>query len=93
MTRSFGERVDAKKPKQETRVGRLNSLGGVACELARVYRAARHKKLDTVEAYRLSCVLTALSKCLEASEIENRLSRIEEVLLARERPFRPSVVS
>jgi hypothetical protein len=93
MTRTFGERVAAKKPRQEPRVGRLNSLGGVACELARVYRAARHKKLETVEAYRLSCVLTALCKCLEASEIENRLARIEEVLLARERLFHPRIVS
>jgi hypothetical protein len=92
MTRTFGERVAAKKPKQELRVGRINTLGGVASELGRVYRAVRHKKLDSVEGYRLSSILTALAKCLEASEVERRLAAIEDAVLGRQR-FQPKVIT
>jgi hypothetical protein len=64
----------------------------VASELAHIYRAARQRQLDTVEAYRLSCILTALAKTLEASEIERRLAAIEDAMLGRE-TFRPKVIS
>jgi hypothetical protein len=91
MTRKFSEFVDAKKPRQGPRVNRIDSLGGVASELARIYRAARHQKLCSVEAYRLSCILTALAKCLEASEVERRLAAIEDAVLGRQR-FQPKVI-
>jgi hypothetical protein len=92
MTRKFSEFVDAKKPKQGPRCGRIDNLGGVASEIGRIYRAARHKKLESVEAYRLSCILTALAKCLEASEVERRLAAIEDAVIGRER-FQPKVLT
>jgi hypothetical protein len=92
MTRKFSEFVDAKKPKQGPRCGRIDNLGGVASEIARIYRAARHKRLDSVEAYRLSSILALLAKCLEASEVERRLAAIEDAVLGRQR-FQPKVIT
>jgi hypothetical protein len=92
MKRTFGERVDAKKEKRAVPIGKINTLGGVASELARLYRATRHQKLCSVEAYRLSCILTALAKCLEASEVEARLATIEDAVLGRQR-FQPKVIT
>jgi hypothetical protein len=85
MTRTFGQRVEAKKQRTDIRVGRINTLGGVASELARVYRGVRHKKIESTERYRLSCILTALAKCLEASEVEHRLDALEDAVTGRER--------
>jgi hypothetical protein len=68
----------------------------VAAELGRVYRDARHKKIDAAFASRLSGILLAMRQCLETAEFERRIAEIEvavgktdaEALSA----FRPKVV-
>lgn len=55
----------------------LNSLDDVRREMARVYREARARKLDTAEASKLSFMLQGLAKLLEATVIERRLSELE----------------
>jgi hypothetical protein len=74
-------------------IGRLDSLGRIAIEIGRLYRHARRKELDTIEAYRLVSVLGVMAKCLEQSQLEQRLNDIEAALIAREQPFRPKIVS
>jgi hypothetical protein len=79
--------------KRKFRIGRLNNLDGVTRELARVYRHARRSEIDSSTAYRLSAVLGTMAKTMETSALEKRLNDIEQALLARDRPFRPKVVS
>ena len=70
-------------------IGRLDSVGRVAVEVARVYRGARRKEIDSVTAYRLATILGILAKALEQSGIEQRLDDLEKVLIARDRPQLP----
>jgi hypothetical protein len=80
--------------KRRVRVGRLTSVGRIAEEIGRVYGQARQESLDSVTAYRLATILSLMAKALEASEIEQRLTELEETLAGRERaPFKPKVVS
>ena len=73
-------------------IGRLNSVAKIAIEVGRIYRHARRKQIDSIEAYRLASVLAVMAKCLEQSQIEQRLDDLEKVLVARDRPqlSRPS---
>ena len=79
--------------KRKFKIGRLTNLDDVTRELARVYRHARRDEIDSSKAYRLSTILGTMAKTMETSELEKRLDEIEHALLARDRPFRPKVVS
>jgi hypothetical protein len=67
-------------------IGKLTSVGMIAIEVGRIYRHARRKQIDTITAYRLASVLAVMAKCLEQSQIEQRLDDLEKVLVARDRP-------
>jgi hypothetical protein len=68
----------------------------VAAELGRVYRDARHKKIDAAFASRLSGILLAMRQCLETPEFERRIAEIEVAVgktdAAALSAFRPKVV-
>ena len=63
--------------KAKTRIGPLNTVGGVVTELGRVYRLARRSELDMADAKALTYVLREIRCALEASDIERRLEALE----------------
>ena len=75
--------------KRGPRIGRLTSVGMVGIEIGRLYRLARRKEIETIEAYRLAQVLKA---CLETTEIEQRLADIERAIISRE-TYKPRLAS
>jgi hypothetical protein len=75
------------------KIGRLTNQDQIVKELGRVYRHARRGEIDSSKAYRLSTILGTMAKTMETSELEKRLDGIEQALLARDRPFRPKVIS
>jgi len=72
------------RPESTARVGRLHSVGAVAHELGRLYRAARRGDVPAVDAARLASILTQLRQALEPAQIEDRLSALEDALEARQ---------
>ena len=69
--------------KRRVKIGRLTSVGRVAIELGRLYRQARHGEVETIEAYRLATILSAMAKCLETSAFEERLAAMEAAVAQR----------
>ena len=63
--------------KAKTRIGPLNTVGGVVSELGRIYREARRGELDMGEAKGLTYILRELRCALEAGDIERRLDALE----------------
>ena len=57
----------------------LASLKDVRREMADVYRRARRGAIDTSEAGRLAYILTGIGKLIEAEDIENRITRLEDM--------------
>ena len=78
--------------KRGPRIGRLTCVGMVGIEIGRLYRLARRKEIETIEAYRLAQVLQVLKACLETTEIEQRLADIERAIIARE-TYKPRLAS
>jgi hypothetical protein len=76
------------------RVGPLTTVGQVAAELGRLYRAARRDDIDSAYASRLAGILAVMRQCLETAELERRLDAIEAKIANREpTPFKPRLVS
>jgi hypothetical protein len=67
--------------KRAIKIGRLTTVMEVAAELGRVYRDARHEKIDSALANRLADILSAMRACMEASEFERRIAEIEAAVL------------
>ena len=65
-------------PAPGRRKAQLNTLEGIRRELARIYREAESGKRDTADASRLTFMLGQIGKLLELTEIERRLTAIEE---------------
>jgi hypothetical protein len=63
--------------RRAVRIGRLTTILEVASELGRVYRDARHKKIDAAFASRLSGILLAMRACLETAALEQRIAELE----------------
>ena len=82
--------------RRAVRIDRLTTIMEVAAELGRVYRDARHKKIDAAFASRLSGILLAMRQCLETAEFERRIAEIEVAVgktdAAALSAFRPKVV-
>ena len=57
---------------------RLSTLGDVAKEVRKLYREARAGTLSTAEATKLAYLLNMLASILTASDIEERLSQLED---------------
>jgi hypothetical protein len=56
---------------------KLDSVGDVKHEVARIYREARSGLLDTQDATKLVWCLQALGKIIEVSELERRIEALE----------------
>ena len=65
-------------PTPGRRKAQLNTLEGVRRELARIYREAESGKRDTADASRLTFMLGQIGKLLELTEIERRLTAVED---------------
>lgn len=63
--------------KAKTRIGKLNTIGGVVTEMGRVYRQMRREELDTLDGSRLVNVLAEIRKSLELGEQERRIAALE----------------
>ena len=67
------------------RIGKLDTLGAVRAEAARLYRAGRRGELPAADAGRLATVLALAAKLIEVGEFERRLEQVEARLSERER--------
>jgi hypothetical protein len=67
--------------KRAFRIGKLNTVGEVCGELAKLYRRTAHGHLDSNDAARQSSILANLRAGLEQGIVEARLSTIEDQLL------------
>ncbi len=56
---------------------RLQTIDDVKRELARLYREARAKKVETQDASRLANLLFILGRMIEGSDLEKRLDALE----------------
>ncbi len=63
--------------KAAVRIGRLDCVGRVATEMARVYRQMRRGEIDTLDGARLIAALRELRCALEAGDIERRIGALE----------------
>jgi hypothetical protein len=61
-------------------VGRLDSLKSVRQEMVRIYREGRLGSLDTQDMTRFVFVLQAISRVIEQSDLETRMTAIEAAL-------------
>src|SRR5438046_6824876 len=77
---------DKEKSLSTPRISRLDRVGGVSSELAKLYREARKGEIEPYTATRLASVLVALRGSLEASTFEARLDALEARFAAGERP-------
>ncbi len=53
----------------------------VRAEMLKIYRLAKGKKLDTLDATRLVSILKEILACIRTDDIEARLAALEEQLL------------
>jgi hypothetical protein len=65
-------------PTPQRRKAQLDKLEGVRREMSRVYRDMESGKRDSQDGSRLVYVLTQIAKVLELTEIERRLTAIED---------------
>jgi hypothetical protein len=75
-------KMDEQKQKQpKKRIGPLDTMGRVVAELGRLYREARQSDgVSVADASRLATILGIMRQCLEASDIERRLTEMEAAL-------------
>ena len=82
--------------KRDVRIGKLTTVLEVAAELGRVYRDARHEKIDSAFASRLANILAVMRQCLETAEFEKRIADIERAVgrpdAAAITAFKPMIV-
>jgi hypothetical protein len=72
--------------RRKVRIGRLTTVGQVAAELGRLYRQARRGDVPVADASRLATILAAMRQCLEASELERRITEMEVALAVNTNP-------
>ena len=65
-------------PAPQRRKAQLDKLEGVRREMSRVYRDMESGKRDSQDGSRLVYVLTQIAKVLELTEIERRLTAVED---------------
>lgn len=61
----------------------LKTLHDVRIEMAKVYRAAKTREIDSQEGSRLIYMLSSLGKIVEAQQVSERLDAIDRVLKRR----------
>lgn len=67
------------EPTPPSRVVRakLDTIGDVKTQLARLFREARGGKITTQDATRLASILAMLGRMIEGSDLEDRLAALE----------------
>ena len=70
------------------RVGPLASLGNVAEEASRLYRAARQGRIRAADAAKLAFVLNVVRGALETATLEARIERLEALETTNDRQDR-----
>ena len=65
-------------PAPQRRKAQLDRLEGVRREMSRVYRDMESGKRDSQDGSRLVYVLTQIARVLELTEIERRLTAVED---------------
>lgn len=63
---------------RRTARAKLKTVGNVAEELAKIYRAVAGGKLDSQEGCRRTYILAMLAKMIEGSELERRIESLEQ---------------
>ena len=62
---------------KEPRIGPLDTIGGVCCEMARVYREARRDEIEVEKASKLVYMLSQMRAGLELVSLEDRIAALE----------------
>jgi len=70
------------------KIPKLTSVARVGAEIGKLYRLMRREELNTPDGKRMVETLLALKACLEVSEIEARLQRIEESVHGKKPPVK-----
>ena len=65
-------------PRASTARLRLSTVGECTREMARVYKLARNKQLDTQSATRLCYILSQLAAMIRDGSLEGRVEALEE---------------
>lgn len=63
--------------KAKIRIGPLDTIGGVCCEMAKVYRQARRDELEVEKASKLVYMLSQMRAGLELVSLEDRIAALE----------------
>ncbi len=63
--------------------GRFKTLTDMRREMARVYRAMRHGRIDTQEATRMTYILSQIAKIIQTVEPEASVTAVERALSSR----------
>ncbi len=58
---------ERKRKERKVRVGKLDTVGNVVTEMAKIYREARRGNLETLDAVRLARVLCEIRRGLETN--------------------------
>ncbi len=59
---------------------RLNTIDDVKKEMARLYREARAKKVDSQDASRMANMLSILGRLIEGSEVQKQIDELRAAL-------------
>lgn len=62
---------------RKVRVGPLDTIGGVVCEMAKVYREARREEIEVEVASKLVYMLSQMRSALEVVMLEARVAVLE----------------
>lgn len=63
-------------------------MNSVRQEMARVYREARRGEKNTQEAGRLVYILSQIARIIEGSDVEQRVSKLEQLCADRNQALR-----
>ena len=62
---------------RKVQIGPLDTIGGVCCEMAKVYRQARRDEIEVEKASKLVYMLSQMRAGLELVSLEDRIAALE----------------
>ena len=63
------------------RIPKPKNIGEIITEMGLLYADARGGRIETIDACRMTSVLTALRQCIEVGDLEERLIALENKAL------------
>ena len=72
-----GPNCDSPRRSYRSPRAKLQSIGDVSHELAKLYREARANKIETADASKLAHILAILSRILSDHDLEARIAALE----------------